>query len=575
MLGAWLAGLLLAAGAAAARAQVAPLEPGRSGADLVLERDDWLALEPLSLEDLLQRAAGIVVLRRGGLGSLELVQVGASQPGRLQLVLDGIDISEPELQWPRLFDVQVSMLRRIEVHRTSDPARILLWTRRPEGQAPSVDFDLGRGSFGTRTRRVQLFTPPRAVHVAVSYEELLRGPQDFRTSRLGDPSELLGAYDGRALLVRIELQRPGDERLRVQYERADDNTHATSLSRFDVARSQRARSELRWERHLGPARFVLAAGHEVWDRDRVVGGVRTEVAESRSVAALDLGGPDDAAARAWLRLRATEISAERRQDGGLQAGADRRYDAELQLGGSVGFDWEAWAGLHRHDVHGTSWSGRARLGRTWGAWELGLEGGRGVSFAAWGESRDAGFVGTRPATYAAVLAARRGRRLQLEARPFYKRLEGGAVGPEWRAELRRGADEVAGALLQAGLVVGQELWRAELRAGGACTPHVHGPESGWPRRDGWAHASLSRHLFRGDLVTTLRTDWTGAAERRLDGFVLAPYVQGDLTLDILVLRRVHVFWSLRDVAEARPALGPGVRGEGRHSLLGIRLRLLD
>jgi hypothetical protein len=188
----------------------------------------------------------------------------------------------------------------------------------------------------------------------------------------------------------------------------------------------------------------------------------------------------------------------------------------------------------------------------------------------------AGTEGTRPGLHASAVVARRGRRLQLEARPFWKKLDGGTAAPHaWDAELGAGPNEAAGALLQAGLVHERDPWRAEVRTAGAWSPLVHGADTGWPEHDVRAQASVSRRLFRGDLVATLLTDWSGASERRLDGARLAPFVAGDVTLDVLLLRRAYVFWSVRDVADARPDLGPGVRGEGRYSFLGVRLRLLD
>jgi hypothetical protein len=241
---------LVAATPVRLRAQVPALGGPPAAADLVLRRDDFIQLELMTLEDLLRQQAGIAIGRAGGLGSPELLNVAGSLDGRVQLVVDGVEIAFPELEWPRLHAVQLAMVDSVAIWRAMDPARIAIWTRHPTDPAPLVDIDLGRGSLVSRTRRVQLFTPPRALTVAVVYDEVLRSGDEFRGAPTIDTAFDLGAYDNRSLLVRIGLQH-GDDRLQVEHLELEDHSHGSFASQQDLYATRSGRNALRWTRPLG------------------------------------------------------------------------------------------------------------------------------------------------------------------------------------------------------------------------------------------------------------------------------------------------------------------------------------
>jgi hypothetical protein len=163
-------------------------------------------------------------------------------------------------------------------------------TRHPTDPAPTVDIDLGRGSLVSRTRRVQLFTPPRALTLGVVYDEVLRSGDEFRGAPTIDTASDLGAYDNRSLLVRIGLQH-GDDRLQVEHLELEDHSHGSFASQQDLYATRSGRNALRWTRPLGIAWMQLDFGHQAWDHDRRQSGVVSTVSEARTDAALDLALP--------------------------------------------------------------------------------------------------------------------------------------------------------------------------------------------------------------------------------------------------------------------------------------------
>jgi hypothetical protein len=116
--------VVVAAAPALLPAQVPGLGGPPAAADLVLRRADFIQLELMTLEDLLREQAGIAIGRAGGLGSPELLNVAGSLDGRVELVVDGVLIAFPELEWPRLHAVQLAMVDSVAIWRAMDPARI-------------------------------------------------------------------------------------------------------------------------------------------------------------------------------------------------------------------------------------------------------------------------------------------------------------------------------------------------------------------------------------------------------------------------------------------------------------------
>ncbi|MFQ5601385.1 MAG: TonB-dependent receptor [Candidatus Krumholzibacteriia bacterium] len=462
---------------APAGGQIPALRPERSAPDLVLEREDWLGFEPMSLEDLLAHFAGIVVARRGGLGSLAYVNLAGSVPGRVRLVVDGIEYDEPEFAWPRLFTIQVSGIERIELHRTEDPARLEIWTRQPESKAPVTEIDLARGDLVTRTRRVQLLTPRRSWRVGWRYEELLRGPHDFRAGPGSSTPDQLGRYDGRGVWLEAELVRPSGESLLLRFHDFADNAHGSFQNSEDFTSTSRVLNSIRWDRAVGRTGMLLDVSYLAWDRNRQVDGRLQKVTEARGRLALDLDLPGNDAWSSEFRIRAADVKGESSEDASRVRNAHRRYDVGVRAARSGRLHWHTWAGLHRHGDLGTTWSSRVRVEMQRGSWSGHAQAGRGVSFAGSGEVQDE--TGTRPGISVSGGLERRGLRTRWSVIGYHKHLENSSTAARlFFPELGGGPEDISGLL-------GTAAWRLTgtrsafgLEASCAWTPWVDGDRGG-------------------------------------------------------------------------------------------------
>lgn len=559
--------------AAAARAGVTPLIGRGEGADVVAVREDWLAFEPLTLEELLQHVPGVVLSRRGGLGSRLYLQIAGSPTGRVRLAVDGIVYDEPELAWARLFEVPVSAIERIEVHRYSDPARLEVWTRQAQARAPITEIDLGRGELKTRTRRVQLQTPRRSWWVSGRYDEVLRGTHDFRTDRVDAVSELFGSFNGRYRSFDVGFERPHDESLRFRFEEFVDNTHGSAQSEEDFNSARRVLNSLRWSRSIGGSRWTLDASHMAWSRSRTASGVPAAVDESRGTLALDVDVPYGDGHRHSLRLRANDHEA--LQDDELHT-QYQRYDLELQTVRQAAGVWNAWVGYHRHEIAGGSWSARVHArwrGATWG-WEAQL--GRGVSFAGWAEA--AGENGERPGVFASLALSRSRHNSTLRVAPFAKDLEHQtAAAALYFPSLGRGPRRIAGAIADADWRAATGNWLTELAARLAWVPWVDGDRGGHPQLQAELRGRWSRlDLFDGDLVVTLQTLWRLETRREFTSTTQLPSLAtGDVRLHLRVMQRMLLFWNIVNVADIHYETHPGVRMPDRRSLYGVRVQLIN
>jgi hypothetical protein len=558
---------------AAAPAQVTPLTGRGEGADLVTVRDDWLAFEPLTLQELLQHVPGVVLSRRGGLGSRLYIQVAGSPTGRVRLAVDGIVYDEPELAWARLLEVPVSAVQRIEVHRFSDPARLEVWTRQAQTRAPITEIDLARGELETRSRRVQLQTPRRSWWVSGRYDEVLRGMHDFRTNRVGAVSEFFGSFNGRNRSFDVGFERPNDESLRYRFEEFVDNTHGSAQFEEDVNSARRVLNALRWSRRIGGSRWTLDTSHLAWHRSRVASGVPAAIEESRGTLALDVDVPYGDGHRHTLRLRANDYEA--LQDDRIHT-EFQRYDVELQTLRQASGVWNAWVGFHRHERFGGSWSARlhARWRRPGWTWET--QAGRGVSFAGWAESVSED--GARPGLFASVGGSRTRSNSTLRFASFAKDLQHrtGAASLYFPS-LGRGPRRIAGAIADADWRAATRHWLTELAARVAWVPWVDGERGGHPQLQAELRGRLTRlELFAGDLVVTLQTLWRIETRREFtDTTRLPSLATGDVRLHLRVMQRMLFFWSIVNVADIRYETHPGVRMPDRRSLYGVRVQLTN
>ena len=569
-------GLFLCAGVA--RAQVAPLQSPDAGADQVLEREQLLAFEPLSLEDVVRHLIGVAVSRRGAVGSLEYINIAGATSGHVMLSLDGIDLAEPELAFPRLYALPLAAVERIQVFRSTVPARIEIWTRRSQAKASASEIDLGRGDVETRVRRVQFLLPPRAWWVGMRYDELLRGRDDFRSAPTTQAPLSFGAYDGRGRSLVFGFEREGGERVRVFVADAFDNAHGSYESLDETTGSSRVLGSVRWAKPLGEWDLVLDLSQQAWERVRGFASGTQNITETQGRFGVDLVHDASAGLRGALRLRAADVEGERIGTPDTTGARYQRYDAEVHLGTSGPIGWNVWAGMHRRNDLRDEWSARAQLEWRRAAWSAALQGGRGVSFAGWGETRTAGDDGVRAGTYANAALRRKGEMSSFALAATAKHFE--ALGDATALlfpELGRGPEEVAALFTDAGLHVlgGAWPWRVDARV--SWLPEVRGDRGGLPDVQVEMNTSLSAaKLFQSDLQVTLRARGRYETERVFTGAVaLASYAALDLRLDFRVLERMLIYWDVQNAADTVYEIHPGVEVPGRASLVGVRVDLLD
>ena len=573
------AGVAVAATAlavAVAAAAVGSLRTADPGADVVLERDAWIGLEPLGLETVLARLAGVTIARRGGLGSPDYLNVAGSLVGRVQVRVDGIDATQPEFAWPDLFAIPLQAIERIALHRSTDPVLLEIWTRRPETGVPITEIDLGRGDLVTRTRRVGFWTPPRSWWVGVLYDELLRGLDDFRPDREAPPPDNLGSSNGRSRAVEVGFRRPSGETLRLRYADFTANANGSYADVSDFTHTGLQQNSLRYERGFGALEGVLDLTYQEWDRSRRVDGAREDVTESRAQLGLDLDLPHGERHRAGLRIRAADVRGARAGGDAPLRAAAQAVDVELHGTHSGRLQASWWLGGHGHEGLASGWSARAHLLWPHGAWELHAQGGRGFAYAGWGEARAADDPGTRPGALVAGGVRRSGKTMALELSGYFKDLTHQSTSTAFFFPLLgSGPRRIAGALGEAELRVSAAHLDGTLAAQLAWTPWTAGDRGGTPDVQAELRGRVARaELFQGDLDVSLQTTWRLETRRRFTSeVVLASVAYGDVLLNFRLLRALNVFWRFDNVTDARLETHPGVLLPGRRSLFGVRVTL--
>lgn len=574
--GAFVCGL---GGGAVARAQIAPLEAPAAGTpasitpDVVLRRADWIVYEPLDAEDLLRRVAGVVLVRNGGAGSLEFMGLLGSASGRIQMTLDGLEITDAEAALPRLLAIPLGMIDRIEIFRSTEPARIAFYSRESSEPQPAVDVDLTRGSFGERTRRVQFFTPQRTVTLGLSYDEALRDDEDFRTDRSLDPLPGLGAADERSLVARLDLQGQVD-RVRLTHWRTNANAHGTLFAEADELPLQAVRTRLRWERPWTRLRSVVEVAHQAWDESRVLNATPRGLRSARTTAALDVGTAGDGAWSAWLRARGDETSA----DGVPLRGAVvhrrvRAEHAELTVGRTGALRFAAAGGAHHDARRRTTWSASGSVGAVGEVWSLTARGGHGVQFA--GVARVDSVA--RRGDHAVVELVRRRPGLEMRLQGFAKRFQDRFAAGELAWDLDGpGLQRAAGAAFDMTWTRAGRRFLAGAQTSAAWVPHRNGDPGGLPAVQTRLHARAGVRLFADDLIVQLTTGWALDSERRYGtGPRLGSTALGEALVDAQLLQRLHLFLGAQNLAGADVAAIPGVRRPERTVIAGFRVQVLD
>jgi hypothetical protein len=207
-----------------------------------------------------------------------------------------------------------------------------------------------------------------------------------------------------------------------------------------------------------------------------------------------------------------------------------------------------------------------------------VHGGRGVSYAGWGEELVADDSGRRQSWYGAAGIRRLSERLPLGFTAYAKRVEErGSATAEFFPELGFGPRGVAGALADAGLRGARGRLHWGLDAQLAWTPSVDGERSGLAEGQvRFLGRCAFVDLFDGDLSITLRARWRLESQRPFrEGVELAPFSAGDARLDFRLLQRLLFYWDVQNVADTTYEVHPGVHFPGRTSMIGVRATLID
>ena len=570
---------VVVASAGPGSAQIAPLATPAPGADQTLERDALLAFEPLSLEDVLRRLVGVAVSRRGGVGSLEYLDVQGTPSGRIQLSLDGIDLLEPELAFPRLAAIPIAAVQRIQVFSSTDPVRIEVWTRRHTSDVAATEIDLARGDVETRVRRLQLLLPPRWWWVGMRYDEWLRGPEDFRPQPRTLPPDALGAYDNRGRSLVFGFERPGGEGLRVLLADDFDNAHGSYESVDETTGANRVLGSLRWWRPLAGWDLVADVSQQAWERARGFASGTQAITETHAQLGVDVTRTPATGWGGAVRLRAGDVDGTRTGVApGIEQHRHQRYDGEAQWGHAGSLAWNAWAGVHHRTDVGTEWSTRLHLQWQRGAWVVQAQGGRGATFAGWGEIRATADDGRRSGVYAGGGVRRAGERTTFGVSGSRKhQARRSERAPLLFPLLGEGPEDLTTVAAEAAWQSGSASTPWGLDAHVAWTPQVTGARGGIAVVQAEASARVAaRQLFQGDLQVALLLRWRFETEREFtDAVVLAPLALGDARLDFRVLQRLHVYWDVQNLADLGIETHPGVLLPRRTSLIGVRVELFD
>lgn len=168
-----------------------------SGAVTVIETGD-LAARYTSIDELLEKAAGVRVQRYGGQGAYSAISIRGSTPNQVQVYVDGIPLNNAVSGEVNLADLNLQGIERIEIYRSGDfpgspiGGAVNLVTRRDRPPGDGRRLGLYGGSFQTIGTNAELWGGE-----ALRYDLALRAEksdQDFRF-RNDNGTPVLNTYD--------------------------------------------------------------------------------------------------------------------------------------------------------------------------------------------------------------------------------------------------------------------------------------------------------------------------------------------------------------------------------------------
>ena len=123
----------------------------------VIDRAQIEALQPRSIDDILQGVEGVSFARNGGVGQITAMYLRGGESDHVLWLIDGVRIGSVSAGLPALQDLPVDSIERIEIVRGPRSSLygadamggvIQIFTRRPAGAEPTAR--VGMGSNGTR-----------------------------------------------------------------------------------------------------------------------------------------------------------------------------------------------------------------------------------------------------------------------------------------------------------------------------------------------------------------------------------------------------------------------------------------
>jgi outer membrane receptor protein involved in Fe transport len=203
---------------------------------LVITRDDLSEYNIHTLDDIIRLVPGAAVWRKGPPASEGALMLDGRSPRGVLILLNGEPVTDPfDLDQLDNF-IPFSRLERIEVHYRASPflsgdisaaAAINVVLEDGGRPAPSseLEFTFGRGN--RRARRIWFSTPRAEIGGMIAYDEYL---QDEFESYITDPYRKLGRYDGRSVLLELDLLRGAGQGMRLRLHKYEDTYVGTVYS---------------------------------------------------------------------------------------------------------------------------------------------------------------------------------------------------------------------------------------------------------------------------------------------------------------------------------------------------------
>ena len=556
------------------------------GEVLVITREDLSEYNIHTLSDILRLVPGISYWRKGPPASEGGFSIDGRSPRAILLLLNGDPLTDPyDLDQLDNF-IPFSRLERIEIHYRASPyvsgeigaaaaVNIVLEEGGREAPSSELDFTFGRGN--RRARRIWFSTPRAEISGLVAYDEYL---QDEFESFLADPYKKLGRYDGRSVLLGLDLVRGAGRGVRLRLHRYEDTYVGTAYSAEEDIRHDGYDARLGYRR----GDFDISIRQRVVNLSRIGERRSALLLEGRARWSVSAGGMT---ARIFLSGERSSFD--------VRTGSARIEPSMHEMEGGMEALWRTGSNL--------VW----RLGCYAGEQsEIGayVAGEAGLSWCGGGFLRPYGLV-RRTVSAPSALEIFQPESLLTTVGNGYLPAGNEDLEPELSEELRIGAGLLGTVTFDlfarnekrrirpiedlygnddGGRVTGARGRFSDngdilgLRYGVAASLELYGERSeltrGIPEYRIVGGLLLQRDVFKETETLSLRCDAEIVGERVWEGIDLPAYMTYDVSLSMTILS-ARVAFQYRNILDEEYETVPGFLMPGRHYIIGIWWELLD